>query len=141
MPPVLPPVPSAADQWFWDGISNGQLLIQRCASCGTLRHPPAPMCGECHSLEWTAEPMSGRGTVYTWIVSHHPTEPDDSPRVVVLVDLEEGVRFVSNLQGVDPDRVQNDMPVELCFERFESGGEEFTLPQFRLVSATTPAES
>ena len=78
MPAVLPPAPGPADQWFWDGVNDEQLLIQRCANCGKLRHPPAPMCGDCHSLEWNAEPVSGRGTVYTWIVSHHPTEPDDS---------------------------------------------------------------
>jgi uncharacterized OB-fold protein len=139
MPPVLPPVPSAADQWFWDGVNDGKLLIQRCSKCGTLRHPPAPMCGVCHSLEWAPETVSGRGTLYTWIVSHHPTEPDDSPRVVALVQLEEGVRFVANLTGVDPEHVQNDMPVELGFEQFDSGGEHFTLPQFRPATAVAGA--
>ena len=102
MPSVIPPAPGPADQWFWDGVDDGQLLFQRCANCGMLRHPPAPMCGDCHSLEWNAEPVSGRGTVYTWIVSHHPTEPDADPRIVVLVELEEGVRFVSNLRASTP---------------------------------------
>jgi len=132
MPPVFPPAPGPADQWFWDGVNEEKLLFQRCANCGRLRHPPAPMCGDCHSLEWNAEPASGRGTVYTWIVSHHPTEPDDSPRIVALIELEEGVRFVSNLTGVDPDNVANDMAVELCFEKFENGDDTFVLPQFRV---------
>ena len=92
------------------------------------------MCGDCHSLEWNPEPLSGRGTVYTWIVSHHPTEPDDDARIVALIELEEGVRFVSNLTGVDADAVANDMAVELCFETFENGDETFVLPQFRPVT-------
>jgi uncharacterized protein len=131
MPVVLPPVPGPADQWFWDGVAEGKLLFQRCSSCGTLRHPPSPMCGECHSLEWDPEAASGRGTVYTWIVSHHPTQPDDEPRIVALLELEEGVRFVSNLTGVDRDAVTNGMAVELCFETFGDGDDAFTLPQFR----------
>jgi uncharacterized OB-fold protein len=133
MPVVLPPVPGPADQWFWDGVAEGKLLFQRCSSCGTLRHPPSPMCGECHSLAWEPEAASGRGTVYTWIVSHHPTQPDDEPRIVALLELEEGVRFVSNLTGVDRDAVTNGMAVELCFETFGEGDDTFTLPQFRPV--------
>jgi uncharacterized OB-fold protein len=136
MPVVLPPVPGPADQWFWDGVAEGKLLFQRCSSCGTLRHPPSPMCGECHSLEWEPEAASGRGTVYTWIVSHHPTQPDDEPRIVALLELEEGVRFVSNLTGVDRDAVTNGMAVELCFETFGEGDDTFTLPQFRPVPVT-----
>ena len=50
---------------------------------------------------------------------------------MALIELEEGVRFVSNLTGVDADSVANDMAVELCFERFENGDETFVLPQFR----------
>ena len=63
------------------------------------------MCGECHSVEWDTQESSGHGHVYTWIVSHHPTKPDAEPRVVVLVELDEGVRFVANLLGVDADDV------------------------------------
>jgi hypothetical protein len=51
--------------------------------------------------------------VLSWIVSHHPTEPDEAPRIVVLVELEEGVRLVSNLRGINPSDVKNDMPVEI----------------------------
>ena len=81
-------------------------------SCGVVRHPPAPLCGECHSTEWDTQESSGHGHVYTWIVSHHPTKPDAEPRIVVLVELDEGIRFVSNLLGVDATDVQNGMEVD-----------------------------
>jgi hypothetical protein len=85
------------------------------------------MCGRCRSLEWDTVESSGRGTVYSWVLSHHPTEPDAAPRIVVLVDLAEGVRLVANLQGVSPTEVANGLPVEAFFA--EVGG--VMLPQFR----------
>ena len=100
MPSVIPPSPTLDDEFFWTAIAEGRLVFQRCSACGVVRHPPAPMCGECHSVEWDTQESSGHGHVYTWIVSHHPTKPDAEPRVVVLVELDEGVRFVANLLGV-----------------------------------------
>lgn len=129
MPSVIPPNPTIDDQFFWDSIAEGRLVFQRCAACGVVRHPPAPMCGECHSVEWDTQESSGHGHVYTWIVSHHPTKPDAEPRVVVLVELDEGIRFVSNLLGVEHDQVQNAMEVTLSIEDVDG----VVLPQFRLA--------
>jgi hypothetical protein len=127
VPGVIPPAPTLDDQFFWDAIAEGRLVFQRCAACGALRHPPAPMCGECHSVEWDTQESSGRGSVYSWIVSHHPTKPDAEPRVVVLVELDDGPRFVTNLLGVDPVDVRNGMPVALSIEEVDG----VVLPQFR----------
>lgn len=127
MPVVIPPVFDPDDEFFWDGVAAGQLLLRSCAECGRLQHPPSPMCPACHSVRWATREASGRGTVYSWIVSHHPTEADALPRVVVLVDLEEGVRLVSNLQGVAPENVRNGMDVEVYFHDFDG----VVLPQFR----------
>ena len=131
MPRVIPPTPDADDQYFWDGVAQDKLLLQRCARCGVLRQPPAPMCGACHALEWDTQEASGRGEVYSWIYSHHPSEPDAQPRIVVLVELEEGVRLVSNLREIPYDEIRNGMPVEVCY--VEEGGVK--LPQFRPRSA------
>ena len=127
MPAVVPPVTDDDNRFFWQGVQDGRLLLQRCSGCGELRHPPGPMCPSCLSLEWEAEAASGRGTVYSWVLSHHPTEPDAEPRIVVLVDLEEGVRLVANLQGVGPSDVVNDLPVEIFFAPVDG----VVLPQFR----------
>ncbi|MCU1373889.1 MAG: hypothetical protein JWO68_1175, partial [Actinomycetia bacterium] len=69
------------------------------------------------------------GTIHSWIVSTHPTQPDADDRIVVLVELEVGIRLVSNLVGASPEEVEDDRPVELCFETYG----DVTLPQFRLV--------
>jgi uncharacterized protein len=118
-------------QFFWDGCARGELLIQRCASCGTLRHPPRPACGVCRSLEWDTQRSSGRGTVHSYVVHHYPPVPGfDPPYVVVLVELEEGTRLVSNLVGVDPSEIVIGMPVEVSFERID---DDLTLPLFKEV--------
>ena len=100
--------------FFWEGAKKGELLIQRCVSCGTLRHPPRPACAACRSLEWDTQRASGRGTVHSYVVHHHPQVPGfEPPYAVVLVELEEGTRLVSNLVGVDPSEVTIGMPVAM----------------------------
>ena len=131
MPRAVPPVTDEDNRFFWNGVRDGQLRIQRCAHCGRVRHPPGPMCPECRSLEWEAVTSSGRGSIYSWVISHHPTEPDAEPRIVVLVELEEGVRLVANLQGLPWEEVRNDLPVEVFFADVDG----VRLPQFRVRQA------
>lgn len=117
------------DNAFWfEGAREHKLLIQRCASCGKLRHPPRPMCGECRSLEWDTVEASGRGTVYSYVVNHYPQVPAfDYPLAVGLVELEEGTRLVANVVGVEPADVHVGMPVEVEFVDHDP---ELTLPAF-----------
>ena len=115
-------------QFFWDGVKAHRLLIQRCRGCGTLRHPPRPMCPHCHSLEWDSIEASGRGTVYSFVIPHHPPLPwFPEPYVVALVELEEGTRLVTNVVGVAPENVSIGMPVRVHFEAFDDG---LVLPLF-----------
>jgi uncharacterized OB-fold protein len=135
MPKVIPPVLGHDDQFFFDGAKVGKLLIRKCANCERLQHPPTPMCPNCGSLEWDVQEMAGRGVVHGWIRSYHPTEPDEAPRIVAVVELEEGVRLVSNLQGVDAADVTNGMTVHVAFQELETiDGGAVTLPQFRPCS-------
>lgn len=118
----LPPLVGPDDRFFWDGVNAGSLLLQRCAECHELRHPPGPMCPYCGSLRWETQPSSGRGVVYSWVIPRHPLPPGfQDPYIVVLVQLEEGVRLVSHLVGVRPDEVRNDLPVEVSFEPIADG--------------------
>lgn len=123
------PVRNWDTRFFWEGVDAGKLLIQRCKQCETLRHPPGPMCPHCQSLEWDTVQSSGRGVVYSYVVMHHPPIPPfDYPNPVVLVELEEGTRLISQLEGVKPADIQIGMPVEVIFENVEEG---LTLPLFR----------
>ncbi|MET7722725.1 bifunctional MaoC family dehydratase N-terminal/OB-fold nucleic acid binding domain-containing protein [Streptomyces mirabilis] len=123
------PVVNRDNAGFWEGVGWHQLLIQRCGGCGTLRFPWLPGCGACGSPEWDTVEASGEGTVYSYVVMHHPPFPAfDPPYAVGLIELAEGVRIVSNVIGVPYDKVRIGMPVRLRFERYD---EELVLPVFR----------
>lgn len=125
----LAPTITPDTQFFWDGVTDHKLLIQRCARCATLRHPPRPMCPTCNSLEWDTVESSGKGTLYSFVMPQHPPFPWFEPGyIVALVDLEEGTRLVSNLVDIDPDDAAIGMAVEVFYEHFDDG---LVLPQFR----------
>lgn len=126
---IRPPVYDFDDAFFWEGAAQHRLLIQQCTACDTVRHPPTPVCPDCGSLEQGAIESAGRGTILTWIVSLHPTEPDAEPRIVILVQLDEGTRLVSNLVDAEPAPTLNDARVEVCFIDHDGT----VLPQFRLT--------
>jgi 3-oxo-4,17-pregnadiene-20-carboxyl-CoA hydratase alpha subunit len=127
----LRPRPSVTlDNAFWfDGARDHRLLVQRCASCGVLRHPPRPRCDRCGSYEWDAVESTGRGTVYSYVVNHHPQVPAfDYPLPIALVELEEGTRLVADLVGVEPAEIEVGMPVTVEWIDYDP---ELTLPAFR----------
>jgi uncharacterized protein len=129
--PERRPRPAISDdtRFFWEGVERGELRIQRCLSCGELRHPPRPMCPRCRSLDWDAVRASGRGTVHSYVVPHHPRLPAFPDRyVVALVDLEEGTRLVTNLIDVAPEDVRIGMAVELACTKVD---DQLVLPLFR----------
>ncbi|OBI97857.1 nucleic acid-binding protein [Mycobacterium alsense] len=130
----LAPSISPDTEFFWSGLKDHKLLIQRCADCKTLRVPPRPMCGNCQSLSWDSVESSGRGTVYSFVMPQYPLLPFlQYPYVVVLVELDEGVRIVSNLCDIEPAAIEVGLPVEVFYEKFEAipSGEELVLHQFR----------
>ncbi len=131
-PPRPRPPVNRDNQFFWDGVADGELRIQRCASCKQLRHPPGPSCPACRSLEWDYVVASGNGVVYSYVVHHYPPMPQfGSPHNVVLVELEEGVRFVSNMVGTDSADIKIGMPVRLVFTTIDH---DYVLPQFEPAS-------
>lgn len=118
--------------WFWEGVDARELRIQKCGGCGVLRHPPQPMCDRCGSTDQGWVLASGRGSVYSHVTHHYPPLPGvQLPHTVLLVELEEGVRVVSELApGEDAERVQIGAPVRVSFE--QPPGATRTLPTFRL---------
>jgi uncharacterized protein len=117
------------DNEFWFAAAREhRLVIQACDDCGRLRHPPSPVCPHCLCPGWHEVAASGRGTVHSYVITHHPRAPGfEYPLAVILADLEEGTRLVADFAG-DPGSVQIGMPVEVEWLRLD---DEFTLPRFR----------
>jgi len=116
---------------FWDAARRHQLVVQRCGGCGTHRFPARDICSRCLSREAEWVPVSGRGSVFSWAVMHqvyHPGFAADVPYAVVVVELEEGARLVSNVGGCPFGDLAPGMPVEVTFDDVTP---EVTLPKFR----------
>jgi uncharacterized OB-fold protein len=118
----LDPVYAPDAAFFWDGATRGELLGQRCADCKHLSHPPRPMCPRCHSTRREQIQLSGYGTVYSWIVPRHPAPVGfaEAP-VVALIELNEGIRLVSNLVDIELDAIRRGLAVEVRFAPTRGG--------------------
>ena len=124
------PQPAISDdtRFFWDGLKARKLLIQKCTSCGTLRHPPGPSCPACHSFAWETIEASGQGTLHSYVVFHYPEIPPFAyPNPIGLVELAEGTRLVAGLVGIRRDEIAIGMPLIVDF--IDEDG--LTLPVFR----------
>src|SRR5215470_7868079 len=132
---VLRPPPSPDTAFFWEGTAAGELRIQKCGACGALRHPPGPMCPRCGAAQRPAGGgpgyvvAAGTGTVYSYVVHHHPPVPGKTlPLVIALVELPEGVRVLADMPGTNPAQMRIGMLVQVGFQRID---DELTLPVWR----------
>jgi len=129
--PAMRPMVDYDNQGFWDGVKNHQLVFQKCQDCGTVVHPPRPMCPNCQSLNKGWEPSSGKGKIYSFVTVAYPKAAYPGIKVpysVVLVEMENGMRVVSNIVDVEPQDVSIGMPVEVVFDDLD---EELTLFKFK----------
>jgi hypothetical protein len=123
------PVITAENAFFWEAAARGELVAQRCGACAALHHPPRPMCPRCHDTRREVARLSGRGVVYSWIVPRSPAPIGFAePPVVALIDLDEGLRLVSNVVGVAPEAMRNGLRVEVAFAPTAGG---HVVPVFR----------
>lgn len=134
--PVMP-VATPDTKPFWDGCAEGKLLLQRCTACGRVRHPPSPICAHCLSDAHGWFPASGRGSVYTFVVVHEERRGWEKlvPYVLAVVELDEGVRMVTNLVNVAPNAVAIGMPVEVTFA---ASNDATRLPLFQPATPRAP---
>jgi uncharacterized OB-fold protein len=121
------------DVWnrpFWAATAEHRLSVQRCSGCQTLRYPAGPSCPECLSADSDWVDLSGRGEVQSWVVFHQNNFgglAEAIPYNVVLVRLEEGVRFISNVVGVPNGDIRIGMPVQVTFDDVSDG---YAIPRF-----------
>jgi len=111
---VTPSAEGLNGEFYARAAQTGRIHLQRCAECGTWRHPPRFRCAACASFDWVWEPTSGRGRVFTWTVTHRPIDPafaNELPYAVLVVELDEGPRVVGNLLGIEPAALTLDLPV------------------------------
>jgi len=128
---IFPQIDDGNREYF-EGLEAGELRLQRCDVDGTFRFPAAPVCPVCLSSASTWVPVSGEGTVWSWIVMHQryfEAFEDQLPYNVVFVRLAEGPLMMST--AVNPEHLRIDAPVRLRIERM--GGH--AVPEFEVAAA------
>ena len=123
---------SADTKMFWEGCKEHKLEIQRCKKCGKLRWPAAFLCPDCLSSEAEMQEMSGGGTLYSYVTfqkAFHSSVQDKVPYTVGVVELEGGVRIISNIVDCEPEQLACNKKVKMKWMDCE----EYTKPVFELV--------
>ena len=125
------PIVDAVSAPYWEAAKRQEFVMQRCDDCARLRFPPTTSCWSCLSPNTTWAALSGRGTVWSYILMHqlyYPAFADELPYSVAVIETEEGVRLISNLVEVAREDIEIGMAVEVVFEDVT---DEFALPKFR----------
>lgn len=130
------PLPKQEDpaltQPFWDAARRHELMIPRCARCDAYFWYPRAACPSCLREDWEWTPVSGRGRLHSFTVVRQPGNPafePDVPYAYAIVQLDEGVRMISNIVDCEiPDGLAVDMPLEATFDDVT---DEWTLVKFR----------
>lgn len=132
---LLLPNPDPDTQPWWDAVREHRLVIQACGDCATLRHPPSAVCPECGSEKRDWQQMSGRGTIYSFVVVHKPTLPQwksRAPYNVLMVALDDAphIRLYGDLVGEGDTAPVIGASVEAIFDDVSA---DDTLIRWRLV--------
>ncbi len=134
--PLRPlPEPSTTTAPFWEACKAQRLLLQQCRACGHIQFYPRSICTACSSdqLEWSA--ARGTGKVYSYSTVYRALVPgfeDDVPYVVAMIELDEGVRLLSQIIYCEPEAVFIGLRVSVIFEEAREG---VVLPKFRPLPA------
>ena len=121
------------DTWsapFWEACRQSKLIAQRCRESGEIWLPPAPISPVTRTAQWDWVELSGRGTVWSFVVMHQcyfRSFAEEIPYSIVQVALEEGPHLLANLIGIEASRIDVGLRVRAVFEPRANG---FTIPQF-----------
>jgi uncharacterized protein len=125
------PTTDSETQPFWDGLKVGTFLLRHCNACGHDHYYPRPFCPVCWSDDVIWKPASGRGKLYTYSIVHVNDLPpfnERVPYVAAIVELDEGPRVMTNIEGVPFDELRADMPVTV---EYKAISDDVTIPVFR----------
>lgn len=127
------PIPEVNDlnRSFFEGTALGELRLCRCRSCDALFRFTHPLCPTCWSNHFDHIVASGKGRIESFTIVHMPpfdAWAADTPYVIALIMLDEGVRMMANV-AIGTADIAIDMPVEVWFEQRGA----IAIPQFRPV--------
>jgi uncharacterized protein len=129
--------PSNFSKPFWDGTREKKLLMQYCPRSRTYQFYPRPLSIFAARRDLLWREVSGHGRLYSYTVARMGPGVfrDHVPYVVALVELDEGVRIISNLVQATLDEIQIGMEVVLVWIPMPDGT---NLPLFEPKELKSP---
>jgi uncharacterized protein len=126
----LPHIDEESRPW-WEAVQRHELYVQKCRDCGDLRFHPRAQCTSCLSsrTEWIR--CKGTGKIYTFTVTNQNQAAgfrEALPYVMAWVEVDEGLKMLTNIVDCPPEQVKIGMPVEAVFGDVTP---EVTLVKFR----------
>ena len=121
------PIIDSASVPYWDAARQGRLLIAGCGACGKVHHYPRPFCPHCWSDDVQPVQASGTGTLYTYSTVYANDLPpfrDRLPYVAAIVELAEGPRVMTIIEGAQPDGLRVGMAVTASFRPVDADDPE-----------------
>lgn len=124
------PLIDTDSQAFWEGVQNQELKLQHCDDCQAYIFYPRLLCPNCFSENLTWRNTSGKGVIHSYTVVHKAMPPfnEETPYVVGIIELQEGVRMMSRIEG-ERSEIAIDKPVSVVYKQVD---EETILPYFQV---------
>lgn len=102
---------------YFDAATEGKLLLKTCETCGQNHFYPRALCPFCFSEKTKWIESSGKGVIYSYSVMR-AAEPN---YVLAYVELEEGVRVLTNIVDCDVDTLNIGQDVKVAFVPSKDG--------------------
>ena len=119
-----------------EALKQNRLLGLKCKKCGTVTTPPKMVCRECAGSDLEITELKGTGKIQTFTTVYVPSEgrEDETPYIIVLVELDEGPWIMGNLAGIDP----NSADMGLVDKRVKMGHKVFPGDKYSAGASARP---
>jgi len=136
--PAPAPVITADTAAFWAATKNGVLSLQRCSACERTIWYPKAFCNSCGSFDITPFEATGLGEIYSFTQVHRGETAyrEVASFVLAMVELDEGVRMLTNIVTTDPATLRIGQRVSVVFD---DAGESASLPRFQPIHSDLEA--
>lgn len=115
---ISDPKMNFGDEPFFEGATQGKLMVKFCKSCNQYHHYPRALCPFCFSDQTEWRQAKGTGTIYSYSVTR---VSGPVPYVIAYVTLDEGPTMLTNIVDCDLDSVRCGQKVNVTFKQSESG--------------------
>ena len=113
---------------FWEFCQEKKLVFQKCKNCGKIRWPYSIACPECYSFDYEYYESKGIGKIYTYAIFHMAFDKkfkDKVPYVIAVIELENGVKFLSNIINTTFEKIECNKDVKLVWDN--------NIPKFEVI--------